>query len=305
MPRMSPPLQQEKLGRELRALRLARGLTITQVAQRLGCASGKVSQVENGLTLVTPGYVRDVLDLCQADEGTRELCLQLITDARRTPWWRRGEFRQVLGPFIVYETEARRLCYWQAQVIPGLLQTFSYACEVISADRPWEGEDLVRLRARARIARRWVLSHESDPLMVDAIVSEDALHRPVGRSAVMVEQLAHLLEVGGWPTVQLRVVPRSVGAHAGLTCSFVLFQMQDARTVLYREGGVDEIVDLGAGVAQEYERRFEHLTRVALTPEASADLIHSIREEFVRAEQHDEQRAEQPAEQGAFDGGMA
>jgi hypothetical protein len=152
---------------------------------------------------------------------------------------------------------------------------------VIAADRPWEEPDLVQLRARARVARQWVQSAE-DPLILDVIVSEDALQRPIGGPAVMAAQLGCVLDVGGWQTVSVRVIPRSVGAHAGLTCSFVLFSMRDLPTVLYREGGVDEIVDLGAGVAEEYERRFEHLAAAALTREESADLIHAIREEFLQ-----------------------
>jgi transcriptional regulator with XRE-family HTH domain len=284
MPRISPPLQQEKLGRELRALRTARDLTIAEAARELQCANGTVSNVENGHTLVTPGFVRDVLNLYDADEATRRRCLDLIIEARRTPWWK-GEYRRVLGAFVVYEAEARLLRYWQAQVVPGLLQTMPYAREVIAADRPWEERDVVQLRARARIARQWVLTDADDPLVVDAIVSEDALHCPVGGAAVMAEQLAHLLDIGGRPTVSVRVVPRSVGAHAGLTCSFVLFSMRDLPTVLYREGGMDDTVDSGVGVAEEYVRRFEHLADVALTQEASADLIDAIREEFVRADQ--------------------
>ncbi|SEH01438.1 Helix-turn-helix domain-containing protein [Nonomuraea solani] len=280
MPRISPPLQQEKLGRELRALRTAAGLTIAQAADRLHCANSTVSNMENGHTLVTPGYVRDVLDVYDADEPTRRRCLDLLTDAHRKPWWH-PQYRRVLGRFVVYETEARLLRYWQAQVVPGLLQTLDYAREVIAADRPWEEDGLVQLRARARIARQWVLTDEADPLVVDAIVSEEALRRPVGGPDVMAAQLTRLLDAGARPTVSVRVVPRSVGAHAGLTCSFVLFSMQDLPTILYREGGIDEIVDAGLGVAEEYERRFEHLAGVALPARPSAELIESIREEFV------------------------
>ncbi|MET7334295.1 helix-turn-helix transcriptional regulator [Nonomuraea sp. NPDC005650] len=281
--RISPPLRQARLGETLRELRAASGLKLDEVAAQLHCSRGKVSNVENGNSLVTPGYVRDALALYGADEPTRQRCIQLIMDARTEPWWK--PFRQVLGDYVIYETEARVIRYWQAQVVPGLLQTLDYARVTIAADRPWEEDDVVQLRARARIARQWVLTDEADPLIVDAIVSEDALHRPVGGAAVMAEQLARLLEVGGRPTVSVRVVPRSVGAHAGLACSFVLFSMRDMPTVLYREGGIDEIVNAGAGVAEDYERRFEHLADVALTPEASADLIDAIREEFVRADQ--------------------
>jgi transcriptional regulator with XRE-family HTH domain len=269
------------LGRELRDLRTTRGLKLDEAARQLHCSRGKVSNVENGHSLVTPGYVRDALQVYGADQPTTARCLQLITDARKTAWWK--PYNKVLGDYVVYETEARQLRYWQAQTVPGLLQTLEYAQNVIAADRPWESADLARLRAKARIARQWILTAD-DPLALDVILSEDALHRPVGGAAVMAKQLARILEVGRWPTVSVRVVPRSVGAHAGMSCSFVLFCMPDLPTGLFLEGGPNEIVDLGSGV-EAYERRFEHLADVALAPEVSADLIDSIREEFVRADQ--------------------
>ncbi|MFB9200034.1 helix-turn-helix domain-containing protein [Nonomuraea spiralis] len=49
-------MQQDKPGRELRALRLARDLTIAQAARTSGCASGEVFRVENGLTLGRPRF---------------------------------------------------------------------------------------------------------------------------------------------------------------------------------------------------------------------------------------------------------
>lgn len=275
-PRISPPLRRTQLGATLRELRAASGLKLDEVAQQLHCSRGKVSNVENGNSLVTPGYVRDALALYGADETTSARCLQLIADARKTAWWR--PYSKVLGVFVAYETEARIVRYWQAQMVPGLLQTMDYARAVIGADRPWEGADLVQLRARARIARQWVLTTD-DPLAVDAIVSEGALSMPIGGPDVMQAQLDQLLEVGRRPTVSVRVLPRSVGEHAGLTCSFVLYGMANQGTGLYREGGADEIVDHGAPV-REFELRFEHLAAAALTPEGSADLIHSIREEF-------------------------
>jgi transcriptional regulator with XRE-family HTH domain len=82
--RISPPLRQAQLGETLRELRAARGLKLDEVATRLRCSRGKVSNVENGNSLVTPGYVRDALALYGADEPTTVRCIQLITDARRT-----------------------------------------------------------------------------------------------------------------------------------------------------------------------------------------------------------------------------
>lgn len=283
MPRISPPLRQSVLGQELRELRIGRGMRLEDAAQKLRCSKSQVSLVEHGSRLVTPGYVRDALALYDADQKTAARCLQLVVDARRPPWWKE-EYGKVLdrGGYVAYETEARSMCYWQAQVVPGLLQTFDYASEVIAADRPWETKDQIQLRARARLARQFVLSAD-DPLNLDVIIGEDALRRPVGGAHVMARQLGKILDFGPWPTISVRVLPRSVGAHAGMTCSFVLFSMHDLPMSLYREGGGNEIVEQGERV-DEFAMRFEHLSATAMTTGQSADLIQSIHEEFVRAD---------------------
>ncbi|MFG2076911.1 helix-turn-helix domain-containing protein [Nonomuraea maritima] len=268
--RISPPLRRAQLGEALRELRAARGLKLDEVAQKLGCSRGKVSNVENGHSLVTPGYVRDVLALYGADEPTQRRCIQLIMDARTEPWWK--PYGKVLGDYVIYETEARVVRYWQTQVVPGLLQTLDYAREVIAADRPWEERGLVQLRARARIARQALLSAD-DPPAVEAIIGEQALRQPFGGPQVMADQLGRLLEEAGRSTTSIRVLAGPV-----VMPSFVLYGMPDMPTVLYQES-VDEIVDQAAA---EFELRFEHLAAAALTPEESADLIHAIREEFLQ-----------------------
>ena len=40
----------DSLGRDLRALRKARGLTLTEVAEQIGCSVGWLSQVERDLS---------------------------------------------------------------------------------------------------------------------------------------------------------------------------------------------------------------------------------------------------------------
>jgi transcriptional regulator with XRE-family HTH domain len=254
--RISPPLRRVRLGEALRELRAASGLKLDEVAQQLHCSRGKVSNVENGNSLVTPGYVRDVLALYGADEPTQRRCIQLIMDAHTEPWWK--PYTRVMGDFVIYETEARVIRYWQAQVVPGLLQTLDYARAVIAADRPWEDDSLVQLRARARVARQALLSADD----------------PLGGPAVMAGQLGRLLEEAGRSTTSIRVV-----AGPAVMPSFVLYAMPVMHTVLYQES-LDEIVDHGG--ATEFELRFEHLAATALTPWESADLIRSIREEFLQ-----------------------
>jgi HTH-type transcriptional regulator / antitoxin HipB len=56
---MDPQLILTRLGRSLRAARLARGLTQATVAERAGLSRRKVGEIERGLATVTAGaYAR-------------------------------------------------------------------------------------------------------------------------------------------------------------------------------------------------------------------------------------------------------
>lgn len=280
--RISPPLRQQVLGRRLRELRQNKRLLIADAAKRLradtgrGWSEAKLGRIETSATLSTPGDVNDLLDLYQADPATRRECLELVQQARTRPWWK--SYTGMPADYVALETEARRIRYWQAQLIPGLLQTREYAQLVIAADSPWVEPDIIALKAKARIARQWVLTSE-DPLSLEAIIGEDALRRPIGANEVMADQLTRLLDVMAKPNIKVWVMPRDVGAHPGLTCSFVLLTLPDMPTTVFRESGSGGILDQGPEVP-EFEMRFEHIAAFAKPPTESADLIATIRRDL-------------------------
>ena len=57
----SPTVRRRELGALLRGLRLAKGLTVEQAAERLMFSMSKLSRMETGHGVATP---RDIRDLC-------------------------------------------------------------------------------------------------------------------------------------------------------------------------------------------------------------------------------------------------
>ena len=77
-----------ELAARLRALRLERGLTVDQVAERLLCSPSKVSRMETGQRGAT---LRDVRDLCGiyglTDPSQVEYLMGLVREAKQQAWW--------------------------------------------------------------------------------------------------------------------------------------------------------------------------------------------------------------------------
>lgn len=180
------------LGTQLRRLREARGITAQEAARAIRGSASKISRIELGRNAVREVDIADLLSLYGiTDTAEREQLLLLAGQANQPGWWHR--YQDILpGWFQAYiglEESAESIRSYDAQFIPGLLQTEEYAAAVIalgefSLD---ETERLVYLRKERQ--RRF----SSGGLRLWAIIDETALRRPVGNPALMRAQLAHLL----------------------------------------------------------------------------------------------------------------
>lgn len=276
MQRLSPPLRQQRLGRILRELRACNGMTLAGAATQLAWSTAKLSRIETGQTRPSTADVTAALDLYSVSDQTRHECMTLARQAAARPWW--WPYRNVLGDWVALETEAHLMRYWQPQLVPGLLQTEAYAHAVIAAHAPWEDPAVISLKVRARMARQHALTCP-DPIFVKAVIGEEALRRPIGGRQVMLDQIDQLTKIASWDNVEVRVLPQSVGAHAGLAAGFLVLSLPGMPAVLFREGGVDELTH-EERLVREHEMRFEHIVAAALSPQSSLDLIALIKKEI-------------------------
>lgn len=84
---------------------------------------------------------------------------------------------------------------WQPLVVPGLLQTESYARQVFRGANPGRSDADIEQRAAARMARQriWQRSDPAPPMLA-AVIGETVLRRLADSAYVTREQLARLLE---------------------------------------------------------------------------------------------------------------
>jgi transcriptional regulator with XRE-family HTH domain len=217
------------------AMRTA-GLTGSQLAHRLGWSPSRVSRLLSGKRGGSELDVMAVAAICGIKGTDRERMLRLSREARETGWWQRFGIRlptQVVT-LIDHETEAVTITDFEPMFIPGLLQTDPYARAVISRGVNLPARE-VEERVAARTARKTVISKPYPPQLT-FIIHEFALRLPVGGPEVMSEQLHELLRLSARPNIEIRIIPLSAGAHAGMAGGFRYMTFTQVNPVVYLEG---------------------------------------------------------------------
>lgn len=255
-------------------MRTTAGLSAEQVASEMGWNRAKVHRIENGKTqTVKASDVRALCDLYKVDEARKEALVQLAKSTRDPGWW--YEYSDLLpGAFLSLEAEASEIRTYEAALIPGLLQTSAYAEAIVRAFGVTEAVDVNR-RIEARTVRQRVLGRERPPQMW-AIIDEAVLRRPVGGVETMREQIAHLIELSKREFLDLRVLPFTKGAHAGLNGHFVILEFAAAPSVVYVEAEPDGLYLKSESVVNRYSLTFKRLHASAISTDESLAFLETV-----------------------------
>lgn len=279
----SPTLRQRELGLRLRQLRLARRLTVEDVATQLECSATKISRLETASRRAIP---RDVRDLCQIYGVTDQAeVTELITLARQGTqrgWWTQYSDLQ-LSPLIGLEQEAVAITSFSMYYVPALLQIPEYAHAIIKGIAQRMDPRIVDERVEARIRRQQLLERENRP-RYRALLDEAVLHRLVGGSAVMKAQLDRLLKHQEDGTAAIQVIPFSIGAHAGADSNFDFLEFEESSLqgpVVYVEGLFSNHYQERPAEIRRYRESIDLLREAALSTRDSMNLISVIRETLI------------------------
>jgi transcriptional regulator with XRE-family HTH domain len=271
--RSSPTLGRRRLGMELRRLREQGGVTIETVADQLDCSSSKISRIETGHIGASPRDVTEMLSIYGVSEELTAELLQVARDARLKGWWQ-AYGMALTSAYVGFEQAASRIKAYEAQLIPGLLQTPAYATEVFRAARPDITIELLQRRNEVRSRRRSLLTQD-DPLDLWVILDEAVFYRTVGGAAIMSVQLDHLLEVAQEPNITVQVIPFAQGAHAGMEGTFSILEYEEDvyPDLVFAENAVGGLFLEKELDVERYRTIFGHLRGKALSPDRSAELI--------------------------------
>jgi hypothetical protein len=260
-------------------------LTIDEVAERLEWSTAKISRIENARVSVLPRDVKFLLTtygLTDKDEEW-DVFLTLARESRQRGWWQQyGE--AVPDWFEVYvglEAEAATIYGYDAEFVPGILQTEDYAWAVHRAQLIGATNDQINRLVKVRMARQEVLS-SSDAPQLWLILNEAVIRRIVGDATVMQEQLGHLIEASRLPNLTLQVIPFNAGAHAAMDGSFSLLSFPEPNDphIVYIEYHTGALYLEKQAEVERYRLMFDHLRASALPVDASRALMARIAAEL-------------------------
>jgi transcriptional regulator with XRE-family HTH domain len=275
--RSSPTVRRRELGALLRGLRIEKGLTVEEVAERLLCSPSKVSRMETGHGVAAPRDIRDLCDLYEVrDQAERDRMMQLSHESKRHGWWQ--SYDLPYSTYVGLEVEALSISDFQSSVVPGLLQTADYARAGHEGAMPRLSAADIERRIEAKLTRQALLT-QADPPSFKAVLDEAVLHRVVGGPHVMRVQLERLIEAARLPNVTLQVITFDVGAHPGLESNFNILDLPATSGVVFVEGLVGSIYLERPDDVDRYRRVFARLQEIALSPKDTIAAIARIRDQ--------------------------
>lgn len=261
-------------GAMLRFYRTQAGMTQDQLGASAYCSGDLVGKVENGERSPTKEFTTacDAVPELKTRGALAELREQLREHLKHRvyPRW--------FDRWPDAEEQATALRWYEPLLVPGLLQTEDYARAVLRGAQADASDDQIEEQVAARLQRQDILSRENPPHLW-AVIDEGVLHRTIGDSKTMLDQLWHLARMSDRPKVSVQVIPFAAGARTGLLGHFVIASLSDAASIAYLEtAAAGQIVETPA-VIEQVALTWEALRSEALPCGASKELTIKIAEE--------------------------
>lgn len=249
---------------------------------------------DNGRQVPTINEVKATLNELFADiapeerevvDDLREKILALahdILDAADDNWLVSGPGgTEQLAGVMDCERSARRITEWAPMTLPGPLQTRDYARAILSGGTLTPNE--IENRLMVRLARQGAIFSRTDPKQFIALIGEPALRSRNGGTAVMIDQLKHLIEVAERDTVTLQVISVSGAWHPGWAGLFTLYDFDDDPehaswwpSIVYTESHRGAAFYVAKDVVEDYRAAIRTI-RAAKPHYTPADSINAIR----------------------------
>jgi len=273
------PQSRVKYGEELRRLREAAGLTQEELSQRAVMSRTHIAHIEAG---------RRRPDV----DDARRLDQVLETGGFFVRFLPALDGREVAEHFkeaLEFEGKASVIREYAPKLVPGILQTESYAREVLGSGYPPKTDEERDKLLVTRLQRARILDDFHSP-KVWTLFDEAVLRRVIGSPAVMCEQLRHIVALGESRRIGVHVLPFTGGAHSLLEGFLSLMWFEDLPPIAYAEGlKSGRLLELPS-VVRQCQELYDHALGDALSHRMSLDLLKAVAEDY----EHEAQRAHHP-----------
>ncbi|WP_405887035.1 helix-turn-helix transcriptional regulator [Streptomyces longwoodensis] len=254
------------LGRQLGTARRAAGLTQSALGEMVRLDEETIASIEQGRRSLKSDLAH-LLDEILQTKGLLSTGVANLPETDQFPLWAEEYMEQ--------ERVAIALSLYANQVLPGLLQTWSYADAVLRERVPAYDREELETKVAARMDRQQIL-HRKSPPTVSFVVWEPVLHLAVGGPDVRREQLEHLRGCTRLPNLSLQFLPLTSPSHAGLDGPLIILETPDHQHLAYIEGQRGSQWVSNADEVSFMSRKYAMLRAQALSPQESQRLLNRL-----------------------------
>lgn len=262
-------VRQRRVSAQLRAYRIAAGLTCRDIARALDCSESKISRMETGDRGLYADDVSAILGLLHVPSAHRHELLELVREGEERNWHEiHGKLPPNWKELIRFESEATSIFNYEPMLFPGLAQVPDYSRAIIQGASPQLTDSEVDALVATRMTRQVIFGRRPAP-SIHLIVDETVLTRPVCSREIMRAQLSHMLSLNERSNVTIQVVPFSARAHPGLEGPFVILDAESAPPVAYMDSCATSSFLEEDEQIQRVRVAWRGIRAVALSPEES------------------------------------
>ncbi len=278
-----------QLGRYLRELRENAHVTVTAAAKELEWSAPRIWRYETGQVPMHPNDVAAMCRVYGASPETTETLRALARETKAHGWWHSyGEaIKDWFKLYVGLEAAATKIRHYEANLVPGLLQTVEYMTEVMATDNPHLSEAERQAKVDVRLRRQRLLARAVPRApYLDVILCETVLRRSLHNRSAMVRQLDALVVASQQHNINIRVLPLNAGLFRwAFTGTFTMLDFPaDVRepepTTIYMDGPCGAVYLDKAHEILTYEDAWASLSDRVLGVDESRELITAIAKEM-------------------------
>jgi transcriptional regulator with XRE-family HTH domain len=277
LPEITDLQERRRLGQELRRLRERTGLSGSQFARQLGWHQTRVSKLELGQQFPTEDDIR-AWATAAGDIAAAERMLALRDAAQMAYRTFRQQFRDAGGAagrqadIAAMEALSAVIGEFEPAIIPGRLQTYGYAHEVLrlpSGPGSWgeSAEDIERA-ARTRVELQQQILYDTSK-RIRVVLHEAALRIRYGPADTMLGQLDRLLSLTGLPSLELGIIPFKTAVPVLGLSGFIVYD--DQLVIVETLTGEQQLSDQAE--VSRYMSWFDLLRKAAVSGRDAAAII--------------------------------
>ncbi|WP_405890213.1 helix-turn-helix transcriptional regulator [Streptomyces sp. NBC_00133] len=251
------------VGAQLAMFREFAELTQRELAERVCVHEETIASVEQGRRPLKPDLAK-ALDRVLDTKRALETAVDNMPEIDLIPAW--------AEQYMDIEREAIALSFFANQVLPGLLQTESYAGAVFRCRVPAFSAEEINAQVTARLERQEIL-HRRMPPTTSFILSEAIVRARLGGSEIYEETLRHLHICADLPGFALQIMPLARQTHAALDGPFILLETPDHQHLAYTETQRGSQLISDPDEVSILAQRYAMLRTQALNPEETKGLL--------------------------------